>query len=361
MSVFITAIFYICVAVTVPELYKQAIQAKKRKNKSLYVLLYSIALLCLSLIAAFRGGVGSDSPMYRSYYESQNFVRSWDTFESGYVLINRFLYRLGLPYQSLFFLCSFLQNIFIFKAVEHEEKIIDVKLAIFIYTISMYYASFNIMRQLSIVGVCLYAVLLYFDHEIIRSILLIVISTQMHETAYIMLAVIPAKIIWGERRKWLIGLSLAALLYLVFNRGILNDIFFMFTGRHTGYLSDAVATDGNVLMHFLKMSPLMLLAILHFNDYKNDARYYTFFGLYLCGIILESLDYFSNTQVGRIGYYFSYMSIFLFPFIANYRTRITRMFSSSYTKEIIYIWFLVLFMYNYVIKGFGKIVPYFNF
>lgn len=246
-----------------------------------------------------------------------------------------------------------------FKVIEHEKKLIDVKLAMFIYVTSMYFVSFNIMRQLAVVAICLYAILLYFDKKYVPSILLILISAQIHKTAYIVLVVVFAKFVFEKRWKWLTGISLAILLYMVVNRNILNELFFLFTGRYTGYLSDVMATDGNVLLHFLKLSPLIILAILHFNDYSNDTRYYTIFGLYLCGIILESLDYFSNTQVGRIGYYFSYSSIILFPYIAKYKTRMGKYISAKNTKELIYIWFLVLFIYNYVIRKFGAIVPYF--
>ena len=315
----------------------------------------------MSFVAAFRGDTGSDSLMYRNYYESQSFTRRWDSFEKGYILVNQILYVLGLPYQALFFVFSFTQSFFVFKIIKHEQKLIDAKLAVFIYVLSMYFPSFNIMRQLAVVAICLYAILLYLDKRYIYSVLLILLSAQIHKTAYIVLAVVFAKFVFEKRQKWLTACSLAILLYLVVNRNILNELFFLFTGRYTGYLSDVMDTDGNVIMHFLKLSPLIVLAILHFNDYKNDKRYYTFFGLYLCGIILESLDYFSNTQVGRIGYYFSYSSIILFPYISKYKTRMGRSLSEKNTKDLIYIWFFVLFIYNCVIKKFGAVVPYFNF
>ena len=360
MNEFITVLFYVVLAIITSDLYKRAIKAENRNDKIRYFIIITLIILTLSFIAAFRGDTGTDSLMYKNLYESQNFIRKWDTLEKGYILVNQILYGLGLPYQALFFLFSFIQSFFVFKVIKHEQRMIDTKLAVFIYVLSMYFPSFNVMRQLAVVAICLYAILLYLDKRYVYSVLLILLSAQIHKTAYIVLAIVFARFVFEKRQKWLTVSSLAILLYLVVNRNILNELFFLFTGKYTGYLSEVMATDGNVLMHFMKLSPLIILAILHFNDYRIDKRYYTFFGLYLCGIILESLDYFSNTQVGRIGYYFSYSSIILFPYIAKFKTRLCRSLSAKNTKELIYIWYIVLFIYNCVIKNFGAVVPYFN-
>ncbi len=361
MDILLTTFFYIAISVIASCAFSWAIKVKKA-NYGGYLIIFLLLLVLLGTIAAFREGSGSDSLMYRQHYESQNFTRRWSAFEGGYIALNVLLYKMGFSYRMLFLCSAFVQSFFVFKTIEHEKEEINVKLALFIYMSSCYFISFNIMRQMLAVSMCLYAILCYLDKKLIKSVLLVLLAAQFHKTAYIVLLVFFAKIAFGQKSKLLNLVIFSLFLFLVFNKSLLNEMYKFFTGRYTGYLSDVMDSDGNILKYYLKLFPLIFLAILHFKNYKNDSKYYVIFGLYLTGVILESLDYLSNTQVGRIGHYFSYLDIVLFPFIAEYKTYFgKRVLASKDTRCVIYMWFLVLFFYNYVYRNFGELFPYQGF
>ena len=364
MEYFITFVFYSLIIICIPRLFKEAMLCKDKKKKGYYIFWFLSILILLSLVACFRGKTGTDSNMYASLYKRQQFIRGVSSdFELGYVMICKVLYSLRLPYQALFFTMSFLQSFFVFKVIEYERHAIDVRLVAFVYLASIYLASFNVMRQSLAVAICLYAIVIYLDKKIIKSFVLIILATQIHSTAFIVFGIIFAKFVFDKKSKILMALIFSVGIYFVFNREILNEIYKMITGHYTGYLGRDVETDGSLFGYVIKLSPILLLMILSYKEYLKNRRYLTYFGLTISGEILGMLEYFTNTQVGRIGWYFSYLNMIVLGYIAQSGLKMRKdiYFSPKMISLVIYSYSYVIFVYNFAIKNFGELFPYHGF
>lgn len=351
--------------IIMPFSFSQAMACKSRGRNFEYYIWFLFSSISLSLIACFRGETGTDSRMYINRYNSQVFMNGYRTFETGFTFLLKSIYSLGFPYQAFFFIVSFIQTLFIFKGIEHEQKIINVKVSIFIYISSFYLSSFNGLRQCLAVSICLYAILLYLDRKWLKSIIFVVIAAQFHRTAYIVLVIIVAYFVYKKSSKFFTYASFALLLLCVFNRQILNEIYKLFVGEYTGYLSNNVVTEGSWIFYLIKQSPIFITATMSFDNYKFNRKYFIIFGLAISGFILGMLEYFTNTQVGRIGDYFSYLDIFLMGYISKYNIdwkSIGRLKIKSSTITILmYAYFYLLFLYNYAFKNFSELFPYKGF
>ena len=78
-----------------------------------------------------------------------------------------------------------------------------------------------------------------------------------------------------------------------------------------------VATNGNWYMYFLKYSFILLVLLFGFKSVGKDSRLLVLTGITVCGYILSVLDYITNTQVGRIGYFFSCFVIIVGSYISQ--------------------------------------------
>ena len=363
MGYFITFLFYALLMLCVPSIFNKSIKNKGIGKISYYYFGLFLALGILSLVACFRGNTGTDTLMYVNAYKTQNFIRTYDHFEFGFILLCRLLFALGLPYQTMLFFMCFLQSLFVFKAIEHEKAVVHVRLAIYIYIATLYLNSFNIMRQSLAVGICFYAMIVYMDGKYIQSIIWILLAMQFHEKSFIVLGIIVAKLVFDRSSRVFMAIVFALVVYLVYHREFLNEMYKFIFGYYTGYLSNDVETHGNIYSYLVKMSPIILLMFLGFRDYLENKKYRTFMGVTIVGISFGMLEYFTNTQVGRIGEFLSCLEIVVLPYIACKGVKINkiRFFSPRLTRYFIYAYFFVIFIYNYAYRNFGELFPYGGF
>lgn len=364
MDSVLTLLLYTVILLCIPNVFNKAQIFKKNHLKNSYIMLFLISVILPSILAAWRGETGTDSSLYISYYTTQNFERQWNQLEAGYIMFNQALYSIGLTYKSLFFLLSAIQSFFIYKAIELVSEKIDCKLSCFIYLIIMYFQSFNIMRQSVAIAICIYAIVRFIKKdskkEYFYCLMLVLIASQLHRTAYIVLVIPIAKILFKNRHsKILMAIVFLSLFYLVMNREILNALYYFITGRRSGYLMNSVATDGNIFMYYIKCMPAILVLFAGIKGYLKNKEFLLMFVLTICGYILCSLEFLTNSQVGRIGYYVNYLVIFVLPFCIKNRIEIFKVrFNKNQVKYLVYLYYYLVFIYDYMIKGFGELFPY---
>jgi transmembrane protein EpsG len=347
-------------AVVTPFSVSQAILWKQKGGRQNYRIWFFLSLLIVSLAAAFRGTAGTDSLMYRNSYNTQVLMNSYREFEAIFSFINRLLYKMGFPYQVMFFVVSCIQSFFVFKSIEYESEHIDVRLAAFIYVVTIYLDSYNAMRQYLAVSISIYAILLYLDNKWLKSVILIFAAAQIHRTSYIVFVLMLAKFVFERRSKLLTYFSFGFIVFCVFNRQILNEMYKFFSGTYTGYLSLNVESEGSVFLYFIKTSVIIVVSICNLKNYREEKKYYTIFGLVISGVLLTMLEYVSNTQVGRIAEYFTSLEIFLMAYVSQYKLQISGrlVLTQKQIKYIVYIYFAALSVYNFALKGFSGLFPY---
>lgn len=365
-----TFLLYAFLMSIVPFCFSQGMICREKSRKIECWIWLTFAVLMLSLVACFREETGTDSAMYIDRYNRQYYRNGYRSLEVGFIILCEVLHLLRLPYQAMFFAVSFIQTVFVFKSIEKEREHIDAELAVFIYISTLYLNSYNAMRQALAIAICIYAILIYLDDKKLQGILLILLAAQIHRTAYMVLFIAFAKLVYDRKSKLLTILSFAIVVFLVFNKQYLNEIYHFFSGQYTGYLSldsEIDSSQGSWVMYIIKNSPILIMTFVNFKKYINRPKYYNIFGLTIIGVILGMLAYFGYDQVGRIGDYFKCLEILLIPYICynpagqrfGKKMKVGTVILSSRTmKYAMYIYYFILFFYNYVFRNFSELLPY---
>lgn len=361
MGVFLTFALYMTFIIGISGLLKISFQQKKASVRNG---LFITAVVLCALLAAFRGSAGTDSDMYRRAYEyGEQTLTRWVDFESGYVFLMNILRRIHIPYQGLFFVMEFLTTLFAFLTIRREKDDINVFLAAFIYMIDMYFFSWNGMRQALAISLCIYAISLFLDGKNVKSVMIIVLAMQFHYSAMICLAVIGAKIVFDNRNsKLLMTIIFGVAIMLVLNRPLLGNIVRQLTGSgyYASYITRDAYTDSNIFKFFLKISPVLIIVVLNYKNYLKDRKYLVYFGIMVCGYIISSLSSQTNTQVGRLGYYFSYLDMIVIGYCGKQKVLVGKKYymMPKTVRILCYSYYIVMFLYGTFYRGFAHLVPY---
>lgn len=365
MDIIITYIMYLGVAVVTSELIEKSALSKVKSKKIFFLI---IAVLICGMLAAFRNTTGTDSAMYiRAYYYGVDSINRIGGFEVGYTVLTQILKFFGFSHLSLFFAANAITSLFIFLTIFIERESIDVKLASFIYVMTLYFWSFNAMRQAIAIAIGMYATSLFIKKYYIQSLVLFIFAVSFHTSAVIYILVIGGKWIFQSKyKKWFMLVFFGFALYLVTNRELFaNAVKIVFNFVHTnrpyaGYISRDAETDGSIIKYYIKIIPVVFVTVSNFKNYICNKRMYVYFGLVITGRILSSLDYITATQVGRMGTYFYSFEIVLLAFCAVHGVPLFnhRRLNSKTTTILLYMYIIAIFSYDYFIKGFGAIVPY---
>lgn len=351
---------YSSIIFVVPIITEKGMHGTSHKRMSCMAI---AALLC-GLIAAFRGTTGSDSAMYiNAFINGPQSISRWEEFEIGFVIVVNVLNTLGATYHWFFFLMEFLTSLFVFLAVAEERNLIDTKLAVFIYMTDLYFFGFNGLRQAVAVGIGLYAMVLYFNEKRVGSFLWILFAACFHRSALICILAYALKLICKNRyRKMIMWLIFGVALILVANRQLLGEIVYILTGSgyYRGYLTRTAPVDTTVFKYYLKLAPLLLVVFANIKNYEKGNEFFVYFVLMVVGLIISSLGAITQTQVARLGMYFSYMKILVCGFCVAQKIpiRMNCMSGKIFVRGLLYIFFYGMFFYSYFIRGFSMLVPY---
>lgn len=318
MDYFFTLIIYILIVLLFPFLVQSVMNNENNfQRKALLVLISLLA----AIIVGFRGYSGTDTSMYMANYNfGPTSVTRWVEMEKGFILLNQIFKGLGIPVELFFVFISFLTNLFALLSIERVKQSVNIYVASFVYFATIYFQSFNIIRQTLAVTMCLYAFVTFMDKKYITSIILILIAAQIHRTAYLCLVIIVATILFkGRKSKWMIGVSMILLILLIMHRNSVGNLVLFLTHNqyYAGYILRDSGSSGSFIDYYLKISPIIIVAFLNLKKYKDNPKFLVFFGLMLMGYILSSLGVYTSTEVNRIGIYFTALDIIVMGYCAN--------------------------------------------
>lgn len=324
---------------------------------------YYIAITSLiSLLPAFRNTTGTDSPMYKSLFLFDvPGVNRWVKIEKGYMFLNDF-FRKWAPYQLFLFFVAFCTLFLIILGLDKYRGSINFYLSSFILLSTLYFQSFNIMRQCLAVSICFYAIICYVDNKRIRSLVLILIASTIHMSALICLFIFITNILYNRKYKTFFTiLTFLVVGYLVLHRQTLGQLVYAFTGSnyYSGYITREAFTGGSFINFYLKNMFILIIACLYYPMYRKKDGMNVLFVLMIVGYILSSLGAVLDTQVGRMGLYFTVLSMVILGYCAANDLKIGQLIIS---RQIIllslFIYYILIFAMSYLISGYGEIVPY---
>ena len=313
-----------------------------------------ICSLPLFLLSALRYEVGSD---YVSYREMYHIVNNSDTYryEILYTELNRLVYRIGLSFQWVIILTSFLFLILIYKRILDDSSIPDISVFLLL-GMCYFFQSTNIIRQILACAVCVYSIKYIEQKKWIKFLVAILIAFGFHKTAFIFL---PAYIIYHlqiKTRYLLIAFVMIFLLapyissfvsFLVISTGFNHGYYltyFTYTGTNrsaTGLISLAI----NVLIY--------IFGVIYLN--KDDVRNNGYMNLQYIAVLLSIFNG-MFPMINRIRFFYGITAIILIP-------RILKCIRKYRLKRVLYTtMIMILFMaYSVYIEGISNqsgAVPY---
>jgi hypothetical protein len=361
MSIILTFFLYNILIFGYYECVNRGLHAKKHKFKFLIL----GCILC-GIVAAFRGESGSDTAMYRTlYYSGVNAIHRWESFETGYVFTVNVFRTLGLSFEGFLFFVAAITTGLITWFITKNISEINLFVACMAYTTDLYFFGFNGIRQTIAICVCICAIELIYQKKTKIAFLLIVLATFFHRSAAIVLLVLVLKIVIKNKKiyKFIIVGTILLILFFVLNREILGKIIYFITNSiyYESYATRDAETGSNIINYFIKQMPIILISyfgLMHC-EYNNE-KIKNYYALALFGITFSSIGSITQTQIARLGMYFSSFKIYVYGYVTNNRLYLTKKyFVDGKTIKIISIIYLYsLFIYNYFIKGFSNIVPY---
>lgn len=167
------------------------------KIKLKYIFFF-LTIIIPSIFAAIRFNVGSDYQSYVLIYENIKifsiieyftyYVNIYTT-EPLFYLLCRLVYIVGGNLYVFLFVCELIIMLFIILGIMNFNFKKYNELALFIYFLSLFPLSLNIIRQAIAISIAFYAVSLFFKEKYFYTFIYIVISTCFHFSALFFLLI----------------------------------------------------------------------------------------------------------------------------------------------------------------------------
>ncbi len=160
----------------------------ERKEITLY------ALMCVTLLSAFRFQVGSDFDSYWKMFDiiANDIPHLWQNKEIGYLTLIRIVSSLGGNQQVIVILFSFSTTILSYLGLReffkdfHQSNLLQLSILV-VFIFQIYFPSLNQIRQYFVLSVFIYALKFYFNKKYLKYVGLMLLSTTIHFTGIFVL------------------------------------------------------------------------------------------------------------------------------------------------------------------------------
>lgn len=363
------SIFFYCSVIifsTITLGYVSKISDKKRRY-----IAYIILTIITSLVAGFRDTTGTDSAMYKYMFITNDYHLNINgqicravSVEKGYIFINS-LARKIMPYSMFLFCISFVTIYLLILCIDRYRNDINVYIAALVLYTTIYLTSFNIMRQGLAISIGLFGFFEYLNDKKITALVFIIVAILIHTSAIILLLIFGVKKICNSKNsKIYMSVVLLISVVLVRERNLLGYIveFVTRSDYYAGYFIRDAATGSNLYKYFLRISPVLCIALLYLFNFKENNNFKIIIFMMILGYILAGIGSETDTQVGRIGLYFQTLDIYATGYMSNTDLRIGKLIvDRKIIGLIIGLYFVIWFIYSIIINNNGQLIPYIPF
>lgn len=153
------------------------------------IIFYFLILIFMTLLPVFRSeNVGTDTYNYILIFEKVKLLSFYELFDSdidkGYLFLNYIVSIFFNNYQSFFFIFYFIVFFNYLKSFNDNSKYVLLSMLVFL-CMESYFATFNIMRQMLAISICLLSIKSVFEKKLSNFILLVCFAALFHVTAFI--------------------------------------------------------------------------------------------------------------------------------------------------------------------------------
>ncbi|UJL45811.1 EpsG family protein [Virgibacillus sp. NKC19-16] len=330
----------------------------RRSSKPLNIFFTILAILTPSLFAGLRYGIGTDYSNYlEGFFEINSPIFDVDT-EYLFLGINKIVGYLGLDFQFVLFITSFITTLFIYLALKRYKASLNIGIGMFVYMMMYYQISFNAIQQIAAMAILLFSIHYINERKFIKFTLLVVIAVGFHETAILFYPLYFLHFLYGTSKHTLLKvLSFSGLIVLMINFSAVLFPIASSIDSLSYYANSYLDSDREFelgLGILFRTLPFIIAGIIFRKDIKSNKDMIFIFNVVIIGCISLLTSYGSVNFTERISYYFLSSLIIFVPFI--YRL--------SAIKKKRYIGFLVIFsviglwFMDFIYLGRNETIPY---
>ncbi len=322
-----------------------------------------------SLPLAYRGITGTDSlQYYTTFTYGQGHWKRYNTVELGFSFFMDMCRNAKLSITFFYFWIAFISLLCFCLVLYLEQNRVDVFLAAFYYSTTLYVRAFNICRQVMAISIVLLAVDLALRGKRIISIMLVMFACLFHVSAIIGLAVIVAIFIVQlhipvKYIRILGVIAMLIVLYCVCNPHVLSRIVqILFSSTYyAGYFSRENLHVGTIIKNLLVSLPVVIVALNRLKS--NDFWTIIIVSLSIIGLLITSM----GGDTGRVGLYLSvFCALTVAPkqedtekILDTYAVRPRNMQMVAFLLRLtMFLYLFAVFVFHYLYKNYGEIIPY---
>lgn len=301
-------------------LFMYLFEKSNKKNKYIYAI---FAIIIPSILAGIRDiEIGTDVKVYilKNFNLATNYISLTKYLNNfgdsyGYWIIGFLVSRFTKNISVLLFIYQLIIMLFVFLICKDNKERCPAYLSYFTFLTLFYNRSLNMSRQTIAIVIIIYALKYIENGKNIKYIIWIIISSLFHFTAlsaiFIFIIIKTVKYDKGKIVKFLIltGTFMCLVFFDEITSFLINDIHvlplkYLAYTVHNGYIK--------VYELAMKVFFILILGIYAKILFKKD-KFNSF--LFFC-LILDLIIYFIgiiSKYANRIGYYFGYLSIIVYP------------------------------------------------
>ncbi|HFF1655374.1 TPA: EpsG family protein [Providencia rettgeri] len=275
------------------------------------------------LVSAMQYNVGTDYFTYINIYNHQFlYERYYDVNEFVFYYTVKLSNFLDLPEQSLFFFFSLLQSIpiFIYLSVMRNKYKLNVFILFFIYmtVTGIYINQLNGIRQYAALTLFPLISFLCFERRYLLSLILILFSISLHQSAFIFIVVFPLVYFYRKTNIPLFFIFLITCPIYIFGTELILYLVKILELKYTSYFDSEYSEPKDILNLLTRLYYLPLLLYFFYIYKRNGDRNYFDFSIFLFCIFYFSfimgLDF---GLLSRIASYFWFFIVFPLYYIIN--------------------------------------------
>lgn len=322
------------------------------KNKKSNFLIFLIIFLF-----SFSYQMGSDWLVYQDWYENIFSKLSWSDISSqvidaerGYILLNLIFLNLGFSYElfmgTVLSVCTFI----ILKFIQKESK--NYYLAFYFFLINGFLVALlePITRQLIAVTFFIIAVKYIKERKVYKYILTIIIATQFHDSAFLLLP------LYFVRH---IKFSIKKVFFITLSSKILLDIFlvviFFILPKYGAYLKSEryMPKAGNIKMYVVYFYYVIVVYSVYRGSRKKGNYTFIFTSLFI--IIYFLATYFPIIKRFNV-YFLPFMSITISNVgeISIFKTKVKNTIKKPFIILGTFLFFTTMFYKNYYLNDLNR-------
>lgn len=335
------------------------------KEKSVTKLLLFSLIILFSLLYFFRDyNIGTDTQAYVHYFDILKRSKYSEVFELsqlykiefGFLFFSKFLVDIFPNYHYLFLFYSIIVYCLMVKVfIKSKSNFLILCISLFsVYPLFFY--NFNILRQSISIALIIYSVSCLFDNQKNKFFLVVFLSSFIHFASII--SILFYFVYKKSDFLYKHSISLSVIFFSIFLITFkFSEVLF---GKYYHYFSVAEAVEPFSLITLFFYFSVYFYSVYVINNYGKfyDLRKITFYNIillvFLVYNIILNFTGLSNQGLNRLGFYFSWVVIFLVPEMLKFSLK-----KQSLVILYIFIFLFYSFWFVYSVGNFGDdLVPF---